>query len=63
MITCDGIVVVSQFIGEYFSPLPLEAEGDGKGYKLELGLGLNHSTAKSVYVLSFCPHMQRTYPS
>ncbi len=33
MITCDGIVVVSQFLGEYFHPYPLTLcfKGQGEG--------------------------------
>ncbi len=37
MITCDGIVVVSQFLVEYFQPYPLalcfkgQGEGVGRG--------------------------------
>ncbi len=43
MIPCNSIVVVSQFLGEYFHPYPLTLclKGQGKEYKIELGFGLN----------------------
>ncbi len=49
MMMCDCIVVVSQFLGEYFHPYPetLHFKGEGEGedgrvwYKIEMGLGLS----------------------
>ncbi len=38
MITCNGIVVVSQFLGEYFQ---------GKGYKIDLGFSLSALDSQS----------------
>ncbi len=39
MITCDGIVVVSQFLEEYFQPYPLTLRFKGQGEGVGRGVG------------------------
>ncbi len=45
MMTCDGIVVESQFLGVYFHPYPLtlcfkgQGEGVGGGVYIRIGIG------------------------
>ncbi len=40
MMTCNGVVVLSHFLGEYFHPMPFHLVSSGRGIKRELGLGL-----------------------